>query len=245
MKGRGVAALFLVVIVSAFSSPLHAGLLEDISRGLGHSDTAGSSLDTPTIAKGLKEALALGTARAVKTVSQRDGYFGNSMIRIMIPERIKMATDLLSKFGFQSQVDEFVLSMNRAAEKAAPMATDYFVSAVREMTIEDARKILQGGDTSATEYFKEKTGQKIQTAFKPVIQSSMQDVGVARSYNNMLSRLNTIPLGSAAVGSLDLEEYVTTKAVDGLFYMVGEEEKRIRTDPAARATELLRKVFGK
>ena len=245
MKGRGVAALFLVVLVSAFSSPLHASFLEDISRGLGHSDTAGSSLDTPTIAKGLKEALALGTARAVKTVSQRDGYFGNSMIRIMVPERIKMATDLLSKFGFQSQVDEFVLSMNRAAEKAAPMATDYFVSAVREMTIEDARKILQGGDTSATEYFKEKTGQKIHTAFKPVIQSSMQDVGVARSYNNMLSRLNTIPLGSAAVGSLDLEEYVTTKAVDGLFYMVGEEEKRIRTDPAARATELLRKVFGK
>ena len=245
MKGRGVAAVFLVILVSALSTPLHAGLFDDISKGLGYSDSAGKNLDTPTIAKGLKEALAVGTARAVKSVSQRDGYFGNSMIKIMVPERLKMATDLLSKFGFQSQVDEFVLSMNRAAEKAAPMATDYFVSAVKEMTIEDARKILQGGDTAATDYFKEKTGPKIHTAFKPVVQSSMQDVGVARSYNNMLSRLNTIPLGSAAVGSLDLDEYVTSKAVDGLFYMVGEEEKRIRTDPAARATELLRTVFGK
>lgn len=245
MKGHCFAAVMLVLLVAACSTSTRAGVLEEIGRGLGHSDAAGKNLDTPTIAKGLKEALAIGTERAVKSVSRRDGYFGNSMIRILVPERLKMGTDLLGKFGFQSQVDEFVLSMNRAAEKAAPLATDYFVSAVREMTIEDARKILQGGDTAATDYFKEKTGPKIHTAFKPVVQSSMQDVGVARSYNNMLSRLNTIPLGSAAVGSLDLDEYVTTKAVDGLFFMLGQEEKKIRTDPAARATELLRTVFGK
>lgn len=244
MKRHGLAAVMLAILVSACSTS-NAGLLEEIGRGIGYSDGAGKNLDTPTIAKGLKEALAIGTERAVKSVSRRDGYFGNSMIRILVPERLKMATDLLGKFGFQSQVDEFVLSMNRAAEKAAPLATDYFVSAVREMTIDDARKILQGGDTAATDYFKEKTGPKIHTAFKPAVQSSMQDVGVARSYNNMLSRLNNIPLGSAAVGSLDLDEYVTTKAVDGLFLMLGQEEKKIRTDPAARATELLRTVFGK
>lgn len=245
MKRRHVLAVILFLVLPPLAMSARAGLLDDLKQGLGYSDTAGKSLDNPTIVRGLKEALSIGTTRAVKSVSQRDGYFGNSMIKILVPERIRTATDLLGKFGFQPQVDDFVLSMNRAAEKAAPMAADYFVGALKEMSFDDARNILQGGNTAATEYFKAKTGTRIHNAFKPVVQTSMQDVGVAHSYQQMLGQLKAVPFGAAAVGSLDLDEYVTTKAVDGLFVMLGEEEKKIRTDPAARATELLRKVFGR
>jgi hypothetical protein len=245
MKRCHVTALFLALLLVSLSAPTHAGFLDDLTKGLGFSDTIGNSLDDPTIVMGLKEALATGTTRAVRLVAQRDGYFDNSMIKILMPEKVRSVTNLLSKFGFQSQVDDFVLSMNRAAEKAAPKATEYFVSALKEMTFDDAREILQGRNTAATEYFKQKTGDKIYAAFKPVVTSSMQDVGVARSYTQMTKQLESIPFGGAAASSLDLDDYVTTKAVDGLFIMLGEEEKKIRTDPAARGTELLRKVFGK
>lgn len=245
MKRCRVPASCLVLFLITIPIAVHAGFFDDVTKGLGFYGTAGSSLDDGTIVKGLKEALSTGTARAVKAVSQRNGYFGNDMIKILMPEKIRTVTDLLGRFGFQAQVDDFVLSMNRAAEKAAPKATEYFVSALKEMTFDDARKILQGGDTSATEYFKQKTGDKIYTAFKPVVTSSMQDVGVARSYNQMMDKVKSVPFAGATAVSLDLDNYVTTKAVDGLFTMLGEEEKKIRTDPAARGTELLKKVFGK
>ena len=133
--------------------------------------------------------------------------------------------------------------MNRAAEKAAPQATDYFVGALKEMTFEDARKILQGSDTAATEYFKGKTGDKIFAAFKPVISESMNQVGTTQAYKEMVDSYTALPFAKST--AFDLDSYVTTKAVDGLFTMLGEEEKKIRTNPAARTTELLRKVFGK
>ncbi|GFO70041.1 hypothetical protein GMLC_36200 [Geomonas limicola] len=246
MKRRHILVVSLVQILVMLSFTVaQAGFLGDLGKKLGLSDTQSSNLDDSTIIKGLKEALATGTSRAVKSVAKTDGYFGNDLIKIPIPEKISSVTNLLGRFGFQPQVDEFVLSMNRAAEKAAPKAAEYFVSALREMTFDDARKILQGGNTAATEYFKEKTGEKIFSAFKPVVASSMQDVGVTRHYNRMTDKLKSIPFAGATAGSLDLDNYVTTKAVDGLFVMLGEEEKKIRTDPAARGTELLRKVFGK
>jgi len=244
MKRCRVSISCLVLFLITTSIAAHAGFFDDMTKGLGLSGTAGSNLDNGTIVKGLKEALSTGTVRAVKSVSQRNGYFGNDMIKILLPEKIRTVADLLGRFGFQAQVDNFVLSMNRAAEKAAPKATEYFVSALKEMTFDDARKILQGGDTSATEYFKEKTGDKIYSAFKPVVTSSMQDVGVARSYKQMMDKVESVPFAGATAVSFDLDNYVTTKAVDGLFIMLGEEEKKIRTDPAARGTELLKKVFG-
>lgn len=210
-----------------------------------HFSTSSGSLDDSTIVKGLKEALSTGTVKAVKSVSQRDGYFRNDMIKILVPDKVRTVADLLGRFGFQAQVDDFVLSMNRAAEKAAPKATEYFVSALKEMTFDDARQILQGGNTAATEYFQQKTGDKIYAAFKPVVVSSMQDVGVVHRYTQMMDKVASVPFAGTAVGSFDLNDYVTSKAVDGLFRMLGEEEKKIRTDPAARGTELLKKVFGK
>ena len=239
-------AIIAATLLLAFSSlPVQAGFFDDLTSVLGGGgSSSGSSLDDSTIAKGLKEALATGTTRAVKAVSQRDGYFSNEMIKILLPEKIRSTADLLGKFGFQQEVDDFVLSMNRAAEKAAPKATEHFTTALKAMTFDDARAILQGDATSATQYFRKKTGDKIYADFKPVVVANMKDVGVARNYGQLKEKFEAIPF-AGTFGSFDLDHYVTTKAVDGLFSMLGEEEKKIRTDPAARGTELLKKVFGK
>lgn len=238
--------LLSVVVLLLSVSVCRAGFFGDLTKGLGmpalESGGAGS-LDEGTIVKGLKEALATGTDRAVKSVARTDGYYGNQAIRILMPEKIRTVADVLGKIGFQKEVDGFVLSMNRAAEKAAPQAVDYFSAALKEMSFEDAGKILKGGDTAATEYFRSKTGDKIFSAFKPIVSASMNEVGTSRSYKDLIQKYENVPFVPTA--NLDLDNYVTTKSVDGLFQMLGEEEKKIRTNPAARGTELLRKVFGK
>jgi Protein of unknown function (DUF4197) len=244
MKPLHLATIAVTLLLASISSPAQAGFFDDLTSALGVRVDSEISLDDSTIARGLKEALATGTTRAVKAVSQRDGYFSNDMIKILLPEKIRGTADLLGRFGFQKEVDDFVLSMNRAAEKAAPRATEHFVTALKAMTFDDARAILQGGQTSATEYFRQKTGDRIYADFKPVVVATMKDVGVSRTYTQMRERFEAIPF-AGTVGTFDLDHYVTSKAVDGLFSMLGEEEKRIRSDPAARGTELLKKVFGR
>jgi hypothetical protein len=145
--------------------------------------------------------------------------------------------------GCQKQVDEFILSMNRAAEAAAPQAARYFGDAIREMTLEDVRGILTGGDTAATDFFRRKTHDKLYAAFKPIVSKKVGEVGATRAYKDMMGRYTSVPMMSKQ--SLDLDDYVTNKSLDGLFHMVGEEEKKIRTNPAARTTDLLKTVFGK
>jgi len=203
----------------------------------------GESLDEGTIASGLKQALSVGTKNAVALVSKVDGYFGNAAIKILLPEKIQGMAEMAGKLGFQKQVDDFVLSMNRAAEKAAPKAASQFAAAIKAMTIEDARKILSGGNTAATEYFRSKTSSKLYAEFKPDISSSMQQVGVARAYKNLVGKVPQTPFTKPE--SMDLDDYITTKALDGLFHMMGEEEQKIRANPAARTTDLLKKVFGR
>ena len=139
------------------------------------------------------------------------------------------------------EVDAFILSMNRAAEKAAPQALSFFTDAVKEMTIPDAVGILRGNDTAATDFLKSKTYDRIYGAFKPVVSSAMNDVGVTHSFKQMMDKARTIPLLKRE--AVDLDHYVTSKALDGLFIVVGQEEKKIRKDPAARVTELLKTVF--
>ncbi len=235
-------ALFLVLLVLLSSATLlRAGMLDNLMKGIGGPPKGGP--DESTTASGLKEALSIGTENAVKSVSRTDGYFGNQAIKILMPEKIQKVANVLGKIGYQKQVDEFVLSMNRAAEKAAPKALPVFIDAIKGMSIEDARKILGGGDTAATGYFEQKTRGKLYDEFKPVIASSMNQVGCTRSYKEMMSKYDSVPFVSKQ--SLDLDHYVTNKALDGLFYMVGQEEKKIRTDPAARVTDLLKKVFSK
>lgn len=193
------------------------------------------------LVSGLKEALDVGTKNAVELVSQVDGYFANEVIKILVPEKMQKVADTLGTLGLQKQVDEFVLSMNRAAEKAAPEAISIFVGAIKEMTFEDATGILTGGDTAATEYFKAKTSAMIYEALKPVISASMEEVGVTKSFKTLTDKYFSLPFVEKE--SIDLDHYVTTKTLDGLFYMLGEEEKKIRTDPAARVTDILKKVF--
>jgi hypothetical protein len=232
---------FQTVFLILFAANAFAISLEDLMKGVGGVTKGGT--DDATTVSGLKEALSIGTENAVKNVSQVDGYFSNQMIKILMPEKIQKVADALKMVGYQKQVDDFVLSMNRAAEKAAPQATSYFMDAIKGMTFEDATKILNGGDTAATQFFKSKTQEKLYTSFKPVISSSMNEVGVTRSYKEMMGQYESLPFVSKE--SLDLDHYVTNKSLDGLFYMIGQEEKKIRTDPAARVTDLLKSVFGK
>jgi len=230
----------LLVLLSSTTS-LQAGMLDDAMKRIGGSSKGGP--DESTTASGLKEALSIGTEDAVKNVSRVNGYFGNQAIKILMPSKIQKVADVLKRVGYEKEVDDFVLSMNRAAEKAAPKALSFFVDAIKEMTFEDARKILGGGDTAATEFFKQKTHDKLYGAFKPVVSSSMNEVGVTRSYKEMMGKYESIPFMDKQ--SIDLDHYVTNKALDGLYYMVGQEEKKIRTDPAARVTDLLKTVFGR
>jgi hypothetical protein len=242
MRMLSSIALALGLLLAA---PCEAGFLDDLFKGIAGSpaDEGEGELSEATIAGGLREALSVATRKAVDEVSRVDGYFGNPEIRIPFPEKIRNVADVLRKVGFEREVEEFVLSMNRAAESAAPEAASIFLDAVREMTVEDARSILGGGDTAATEYFREKTSERLYGAFKPRVRQSMDSVGVTRAYNGVIDRYDAIPFMSSE--GLDLDHYVTTKALEGLFYMLGQEERKIRTDPAARVTELLKKVFGR
>ena len=196
-----------------------------------------------TLAAGFKQALSIGTEKAVQTVSKTDGYFGNQAIKILLPDSMQRVADVLGKLGMQKQLDDLILSMNRAAEKAAPQAAAIFGGAIKDMGIQDAQKIYSGGDTAATDYFKGKTSEQIFNAFKPIISASMQEVGTTALFNTIMSKYNAMPFVPKA--SIDIEQHVTAKATDGLFTMVGEEEKKIRTNPAARTTDLLKSIFGK
>ena len=204
---------------------------------------AQGGLSEDRIAGGLKEALQIGTGNAVNLTGKVDGYFRNQAIKILMPRQLQTFEKGLRAVGYGPQVDEFILSMNRAAEKAAPQARKIFVEAIKEMTINDARKILTGGDTSATQYFKEKTSDKLTTAFRPIVEQTMNETGVTRQYKELVGRYQTIPFAKSQ--AFDIDQYVVGKALDGLFYMVGEEERKIRKDPAARVTSILKDVFGR
>ncbi len=239
---RKINIILIIIFVELFSSHLcYAGFLDSIKQIFSNSSQTMS--DENTIISALKEAISIGTDNAIKSVSVQDGYLGNETIKITIPENFKMITDGLSKIGYQKQVDDFILSMNRAAEKAAPIAKSIFVDAIKEMTIDDAKNILNGADTAATEYFKTKTNEKLYDVFKPIVSTKVNEVGATRYYKDLTSKFALLPF--IKTEKLDLDHHVTNEALEGLFYMIGEEEKKIRTDPKARITELLKKVFEK
>jgi hypothetical protein len=199
-------------------------------------------LSEDEIINGLKQALEVGTNNAVATVSRTDGYLKNPEIRIPLPENLMKAEKLLRATGFGNQIDEFELSMNRAAERAAPEAKTIFLDAVKQMSFTDARQILDGPDDAATQYFQGKTSGRLQEIFKPITRQAMSEVGVTRYYHSLDDKIKTIPFADQM--SFDLDQYVTDKALNGLYLTLAEEEKKIRQDPAARVTDLLKKVFG-
>jgi hypothetical protein len=241
-KLKRAIIVLIIIFVQIFSTHVcHAGLFDRLKKLFSSSKQEWN--DESTIITALKEAISVGTDNAVKSVSELDGYLTNQAIKILIPEKFKMITDGLRKIGYNKTVDDFILSMNRAAEKAAPQAKSIFIDAIKEMTFDDAKKILNGNETAATEYFKTKASEKLYDAFTPIISSSVNEVGATRYYKDMVSKFSFLPF--VKTGTLNLDDYVTNKALDGLFHMIGEEEKKIRTDPKARVTELLEKVFKK
>jgi hypothetical protein len=238
MRARIIVAVFAMAL---FAVPASAQL-DQLLKGLGGLAPRSGPSDAK-VASGLKEALQIGTQNAVNLTGKTDGYFKNQAIKILMPEKLRTLETGLRAVGYGPKVDEFVLSMNRAAERAAPSAKQIFWDAIGAMTFDDARKILGGGDTAATEYFRGKTSDKLTTAFRPIVEQATNEVGVTRQYKDLVGRYQAIPFAKSE--SLDVDGYVVGKALDGLFLVLGEEEKKIRTNPTARVTDLLREVFGK
>ena len=234
------SALFTAVLL--FSLVTHAQLdeiLRKADQALNQQHAAGLSNDK--IIAGLKEALQVSTSKAVALTGRPDGFLKNAAIRILLPPKLQTVGRGMRMLGMGQQVDELEVGMNRAAEQAVPQAKQIFLTAVRRMTFDDARQILTGGDTAATEYFRRASSEDLTAAFSPIVDRSMKRVGVVQQYNRVLA---SAPGASALGGQFDLNRYVVGKTLDGLFLMLGNEEKSIRKDPAARTTALLREVFG-
>jgi hypothetical protein len=227
------ATAVMFVLLTTGCAGLNA---ESINRALG------GSLDSETVAAGLKEALRIGTERSTNTTAKVDGFYGNALIRIALPEQYDGAADALRTIGLGSQVEAFEVSMNRAAEQASAEAVAVFWAAITSMSIEDAFGILNGGNTAATDYFRGRTGAELSARFQPIVVKSMEEVGVYRLYEDLTARYNLLPIPKPA--AVDLDAYITARTVGGIFIVLEQEEQRIREDPAARTTALLRKVFG-
>jgi hypothetical protein len=241
MRLRTIA--LALVLVTAGVAPAGAQIkIEDLLKGLPQQKPGGSGLGDVRIGEGLKEALKVGTQNTVKLTGRVDGFLANQAIKILLPEKLRNLETGLRTVGFGFQVDELVVGMNRAAERAAPSARTIFFDAIGKMTIDDARKILGGAETAVTAYFRDKTSAPLTTAFTPIVERAMKDVGVSRQYAELLDRARAIPF--FRTDDYDLNHYVVGKSLDGLFHVLGDEEKKIRRDPAARTTDLLREVFG-
>jgi hypothetical protein len=203
-------------------------------------------------AAGLKEALTTGTTDAVNMLGKPGGYFSNPAVKIQLPEKLQVVTTALRGMGYGPQIDQFVLSMNNAAEAAAPKAQPIFVNAIQGMSITDAQQIVSKGGHSAADYFQRKTTPELTTAFTPVVKQAMDQNSVTKQYDDLMGKYQTGAMGSfgsmlgghGASPSLDINSYVVSKSLNGLFYVVGQEEEKIRTNPAAQVTPLLKSVFG-
>ena len=202
----------------------------------------GDKLTTEEVTSGLKEALVQGITNGSNLASRKDGYFKNSLIKIPFPPDAIKVANTLRDIGLGRQVDRFVMTLNRGAEDAAKSAKPIFVEAIRQMTIQDAWAILQGENDAATQYLKRTTSQSLYGAFKPVIKNSLDKVNATRYYGDLVTRYNRIPLVERV--NPDLDDYATNLAIDGLFKLIAAEEGKIREDPVARTTALLKKVFG-
>jgi hypothetical protein len=233
--------LFILGVLLVLVAPPASAQLDQLLKGLGIGRQSG--LSEAKIGSGLKEALKVGTEITVKLTGRVDGYFMNEAIKILMPEKLQTLEKGLRLVGYGPQVDEFVLSMNRAAERAAPQAKQIFWDAIGGMTFDDATKILNGSETAATEYFKSKTTDKLTAAFRPVVDRTMNEVGVTRQYKALVAQYQAIPFVKSETA--DIDQYVVTKSLDGLFHVLSEEERKIRTNPAARVTDLLKEVFAK
>jgi hypothetical protein len=229
--------LILLAMMNACSSAQLSRALEDA-----HDLMGADTLTTEDVIKGLKEALNQGGSRATEQASALDGYLENPELRIPFPQEIEKVETTLRDIGLDREVDRFIVSMNRAAEKAAEKALPIFGSAIKSMTVEDAWQILRGGDDEATRYLERTTSDQLYEAFQPVVRDALDTVHATRYYSDLIGLYNSLPLVKPVNPNLD--EYVTHRAMDGLFVLMAKEEARIRENPLARTTELMRRVFA-
>jgi hypothetical protein len=234
---------FLSALCIAFSTMfLHAQTAEDLLKTFTKKhkkDT--SSLSTTDVISGLKEALNNGVNTGTAKLSAINGFFANAAVKILMPPDAQKVEKTLRGIGLGKQVDDAILSMNRAAEDATKSAAPIFLNAIKQMSIEDAWAILRGGDTAATAYLRKTTTAPLTNAFKPVIESSLEKVDATKYWNTVFSSYNKFSLHKI---NPDLSAYVTDKALSGIFYEIAQQEIQIRKDPGARTTDILKKVFG-
>jgi hypothetical protein len=228
---------------------LSACTAAEIDQGLGQifqTGTGGTSsgpLSENEILGGLREALAQGTTRAINQLGHTDGFWQNLAVRVPLPESLARGEKVMRRVGLGPRLDEFHLTLNRAAERAVPDVADIFGNAVRQLTIADARSILMGADDAATQFFRRTAGATLHERVLPIVERATQGVGVTSQYKKLVANYGPV-LQMAGVHDTDLDAFVTDKALDGLFLMIADEEKRIRENPVARTTEILRRVFG-
>ncbi len=238
IKSTLSTGFFTIILLAATTSCETTTITQSILDSLATSD----ELSAGTIIAGLREALQVGTANAVDKASSAGGFSANSRVAIKTPESMEKLAGGLRTLGFGSVVDQFEEKMNAAAEDAAAKAAPIFGTAVQTMSFDDARSILSGGDTAATDYFRERTSGPLRDAFMPVVTKSLDEVGAIAAYRNLADKYAAIPYLSKP--SLSIEDYVADKTLDGLFTMLADEERKIREDPAARTSELLQRVFS-
>lgn len=237
-----------IAVIIFLSCLFHTGQAQGLKGLLNKAKDAVSkpgSLSTDEIASGLKEALAKGAQKGADNLSQVNGFFANAAVKILLPPDAQKVEATLRKVGLGKQVDDAILSMNRAAEDACKSAAPIFLNAIKQMTLQDAVGILRGSDTAATGYLRNKTTIELTAAFRPVISQSLDKVNATKYWATVINSYNKISIfGGGQKVNPDLSAYVTERALDGIFFQVALEEKNIRQDPAARTSELLSKVFG-
>lgn len=240
------ALLFPAIMFLVQPGVARAGFFDDLLQGAGQALQQGSlapaGLSQTDIVAGLKQALETGTRRTVKQVGQRNGYWRDDRIRIPLPEKWRKPARLLERAGFGSYADELQRRMNRAAETAAPLAKPIFLKAIRGMRIADVQRIWKGPEDAATRYFKAKTETDLIRAFTPLVHRELERSGAVRSWRKFSGRYSRLPLIGGYLKD-DLDNYATRMAIEGMFVALADEEAKIRHDPAARTTELLRRVF--
>lgn len=229
----------IFVSTAAAQSPLDQ-IWRSVTKSKGN--TSISSLSNDKITAGLREALRVSTGKAVASTGRPDGFLKNDAIKILLPDKLRTTSRGLRLVGMGPQLDELEVGMNRAAEQATPLAKPIFLDVLYKMSFNDARGILTGGDNAATEYFRRTSSDQLKTAFRPIVHDSMLKVGVVKQYDQLANNSLAAPILKSK--GLDLDDYVLGKALDGLFYVLGQQEKEIRSNPAARTTALLQEVFG-
>lgn len=245
MKKIFVSLFFVSVSVSLYaqndSSNKLNGLFKKASSVFSKNSSSSGNLSSDEIVSGLKEALSLGAEKSGDKLSKTDGFFKDAAVKILLPKEVQDVEKKMRMLGMGKLVDNAVLSMNRAAEDASKSAAPIFLSAIKKMTVTDALNILRGTDTAATGYLRKSTTPELVASFRPVIEESLKKVDATKYWTDVFTTYNRF---SSKPVDTDINSYVTTKALDGLFYYVAQEEVNIRKNPAGRVTDVLKKVFG-